>query len=57
MKPKSNRADDVFWIFGVASLGVSVYAYSTLSTPAFYASACLIAIAFLAWAAGHEDDS
>lgn len=50
MKPKTSRAHDVFCIFGIASVGVSAYAYSTLSESAFYASACLMFVAALAWA-------
>lgn len=49
MKPKTSRAHDVFCIFGVASVGVSAYAYATLSESAFYASACLMLVAAVAW--------
>lgn len=49
MKPKTSRANDVFCIFGVASVGVSAYAYATLSESAFYASACLMFVACAAW--------
>jgi hypothetical protein len=56
VKPKTSRAHDVFCIFGVASVGVSAYAYATLSESAFYASACLMFVAAIAFMVDSEGE-
>lgn len=51
MKVKRTLANDLFWIFAVASAVVSGYAVGTLEESAFYCSAALTTVAFCAFMA------
>jgi hypothetical protein len=50
------KSNDAFWVFTIASVGISVYAWATLSEPAFYAAAVLAGAAMVAFMFDSGDD-
>lgn len=50
------RFADLFWIFFVASLGLDVYAISTMQESDFYAAACMGAVSLLCFLVGPDDE-